>query len=79
MARKWTAEERQRQAEIIREAKPWKKSTGPKTAAGKNKVAQNAYKHGLRSRDYDEICRLLRENNKKITHFLSALKLENGN
>lgn len=29
--------------------KPWTKSTGPRTAEGKAKSSQNAYKHGRRS------------------------------
>lgn len=45
----WTAERRQKHAEAIRRWKPWTKSTGPKTAAGKARAAQNAYKHGMRS------------------------------
>lgn len=39
----WTPERRARQAELIRAAKPWEKSTGPRTDAGKAKSSQNAY------------------------------------
>jgi len=56
----WTAERRKRQSESIKRWQPWRKSTGPKTAKGKAIVARNAYRHGFRSRDYREICRLLR-------------------
>lgn len=42
-ARVWTMEQRQRQAEAIRRWKPWKQSTGPRTAQGKAKVSGNAY------------------------------------
>lgn len=38
----WTEERRARQAEIVRETKPWLKSTGPKTAEGKLASSQNA-------------------------------------
>jgi hypothetical protein len=38
----WTRERRARQAEIIRCTKPWLRSTGPRTAAGKAKSSQNA-------------------------------------
>ena len=31
----WTPERRARQAELIRQTKPWEKSTGPKTQTGK--------------------------------------------
>jgi len=46
MAKGWTEERRRKQAEIIRQNKPWEKSTGPKTQKGKDKVALNALKHG---------------------------------
>lgn len=45
----WTAERRQKHAEAIRRWKPWAKSTGPRTASGKARAAQNAYKHGGRA------------------------------
>jgi len=47
MARQWTDEERQKQAQAIRRWQPWRQSTGPKTAAGKKKCRMNALKHGL--------------------------------
>ena len=47
MANGWTPERRARQAELIRRWRPWEKSTGPKTAAGKATVSQNAYKVGI--------------------------------
>jgi hypothetical protein len=52
--RHWTAEERQRQAELIHSWKPWERSTGPKTLAGKAKSSRNADKldvTGKRIRD----------------------------
>lgn len=48
--RVWTAEQKAVQAAKIRGWKPWKASTGPKTAAGKARSSANSYKHGLRSR-----------------------------
>lgn len=48
MANGWTPERRARQAELIRLWRPWEKSTGPKTAEGKAKISQNAYKGGER-------------------------------
>lgn len=45
----WTSARRARHAAAIRRWKPWASSTGPKTAAGKAKSAQNAYKHGGRA------------------------------
>lgn len=42
----WTPERRARQAELIRQWKPWEKSTGPRTPDGKAKAARNAWKGG---------------------------------
>ena len=39
-----TVEHHRLRAELITRWKPWKKSTGPKSAAGKAKPAQNAYR-----------------------------------
>lgn len=41
MSNGWTPERRARQAALIRASKPWEKSTGPKTEAGKAIVARN--------------------------------------
>jgi hypothetical protein len=40
----WTPERRVKQAELIRSWRPWEKSTGPRTEAGKAACARNAYK-----------------------------------
>lgn len=42
----WTPERRAAQAERARSQKPWTKSTGPRTKAGKKRVSKNAIKHG---------------------------------
>ena len=44
-------QERERRRARIYEIKPWLKSTGAKTEAGKLICSQNALKHGLRSSD----------------------------
>lgn len=41
--RKWTDEQRARQAEVCRRVKPWKHSTGPRTFAGKRASASNGF------------------------------------
>jgi hypothetical protein len=38
----WTDERRARQRELIRRWAPWRRSTGPKTRAGKARSAKNA-------------------------------------
>lgn len=49
MANGWTAERRARQAELIRQWKPWESSSGPKTEEGKSRSARNAYRGGMRA------------------------------
>lgn len=46
----WTPERRARQAELIRQTKPWEKSTGPRTEEGKAISSRNAAMHeGIRA------------------------------
>ena len=59
MANGWTLERRARQAERIREWRPWEQSTGPKTEASKAVVARNAWKGGSRQM-MRELCRALK-------------------
>jgi hypothetical protein len=46
----WPPERRARQAARARLMKPWLHSTGPRTEAGKARVAMNGLRHGCRSR-----------------------------
>ena len=48
MANGWTPGRRQRQAELIRQWKPWEQSTGPRSAEGKATSARNGYRGGER-------------------------------
>ena len=45
----WTPEQRAAQAERIRTWRPWEKSTGPKTEAGKERAKMNGFKGGYRA------------------------------
>lgn len=46
----WTPERRAQQSARIRLWQPWKRSTGPRSDAGKAQSAMNGLKHGGRSR-----------------------------
>ncbi len=65
MANGWTLERRARQAKLIRQWRPWEKSTGPRTQEGKVKVAQNAYKGGT-WRVLRELARAMRDQRKHL-------------
>ena len=47
--RHWTLEERTKQSQLIKQWKPWKKSTGAKSIEGKTISSRNAYKGGVRN------------------------------
>ena len=72
MAKGWTPERRARQAELIRKWRPWEKSTGPRTEAGKAVVARNAYKGGTRELLRD-LARTLREQKQAISKLTRKL------
>ena len=55
-----TPEHRRLRAELIRKWRPWEKSTGPKSSAGKARVSRNADKGGHRAMLRD-LARLLGE------------------
>ncbi len=47
--RRWTEEQKHRQAELIRQWAPWTQSTGPQSVNGKRKASRNAYRGGMRA------------------------------
>lgn len=47
-ARRWTPEQRKKQAEAIKLWKPWEQSTGPRSAEGKARVGKNRWRGGTR-------------------------------
>jgi hypothetical protein len=64
MARGWTAERRALQAEAIKRWRPWERSTGPRTAAGKAAAAANgakAWPHSGARASIRELRQVLRE------------------
>ena len=52
-------------SKLIHTWKPWQSSTGPRTAEGKAKVAQNSYKGGVRPL-IRQLARLLREQQRSL-------------
>src|SRR5215831_3245119 len=71
----WTTERRARQSALIRNWKPWLRTTGPKTEAGKAKSAMNALTHGMRSRAVLEECRQVRSALRRSQLLIDAAKL----
>ena len=57
MSKGWTEERRKKQAERLKQTRPWEKSTGPRTAKGRKISSMNAMKHGHRSRQMDYYAR----------------------
>ena len=57
----WTEERRRQQAEAIKRWKPWEKSTGPKTEAGKACASMNAQKPESPIKIVRRLLRLQRE------------------
>ncbi len=75
----WTARRRKQQACNARRNKPWTKSTGPKSAKGKEAVRMNALKHGRRAaslKAFKEGLRLQREFLKHVMAYAAAERLE---
>lgn len=52
----WSPERKARQAQAIRRWRPWSRSTGPTTPAGKRKSAGNAEKRWAASREFRALC-----------------------
>lgn len=64
MTKGWTAERRAAQAARMRARKPWERSTGPRTDAGKKRSRGNAAGKGCRQRldaELAEVEALMRE------------------
>ena len=71
--RHWTLEERQKQAELIQQWKPWK-TAGVKTPAGKAISRMNAYKHGGRFAEIRDFAKTMTEWKKELTQLFKSMK-----
>ena len=78
ITRGWDEDRRAKQAENCRNAKPWTKSTGPKTPEGKKKVRDNAMKHGMRSIEAEELRRLLHIQQQMVTAIMNKARHPRG-
>ena len=72
----WTPERRAAQAAAIRRWSPWAKSTGPKTAAGKARSAQNAAKPYLRVDSHRVMKRALQNHRRHLTEIQRHFRME---
>jgi hypothetical protein len=78
MAREWTDEQRTAQAERIRLWKPWRYSTGPRTPAGKRKVAKNRIRQlGSRAKLWEKLLRAVNRSGGPRTPEGKARALQN--
>ncbi len=66
-ARKWTDEQKARQAVLIRTWAPWKQSTGPTTPAGKKVSSKNAVNYSLR-----ELLREMARSNRELVNYING-------
>jgi hypothetical protein len=73
MTNGWTPARRKRQAELIRQWRPWEKSTGPLTAKGRRERPETPHK-GVRDARYEIWRGLLRENGRQSRR-LPSLKV----
>lgn len=69
MGKGWTKERRAAAAERCRANKPWEKSTGPKTRAGKMRSSMNALKHGQCAKHLEHYNEMLRLNRAFMLHY----------
>jgi hypothetical protein len=67
-ARKWTDEQKARQAALIRTWAPWTVSTGPRTPNGKAVSSKNAVNYSLR-----ELLREMARQNRVLIGFINGM------
>lgn len=66
-ARKWTTEQRERQAALIRTWEPWKQATGPRTPKGKAVSSKNAINFSCR-----ELLREMARSNRELVNYIKG-------
>lgn len=71
----WSPERRARHAAAIQRWKPWEKSTGPRTAAGKARAAQNAAKPWLKADPDRALQRALRAHERYLSDIHACIRL----
>ena len=73
MGNGWSLERRAKQAELIKQWKPWKQSTGPKSIEGKERVAANAWRGGHRQQ-LRELSKLVNEQVKASRELVNSCR-----
>ena len=73
--RKWTEEERKRQAELVRGWQPWKKA-GVKSERGKAISKNNAFKHGASGAETKAVRRYLKQCREQLKLIQAAKREE---
>jgi len=66
-ARRWTTEQRERQAALIRTWAPWEYSTGPRTPKGKKVSSKNAMNYSCR-----ELLREIARQNRALIGYING-------
>jgi hypothetical protein len=75
MANGWTPERKAKQSALIRNWKPWEKSTGAKTKEGKKISSQNAITHGAFTGENREIQTLISSIVSRNKDFIRKVKI----
>ena len=73
MVNGWSLERRARQAALIKTWRPWERSTGPTSEAGKAQVAKNAWRGGHRLQ-LRELARLVNDEVEQARDLTMRLK-----
>lgn len=66
LAKQSSPERIEQQREVMRRNRPWEKSTGPKSAAGKARSSRNGVTHGLTTRENLALKKAMRQTEKSL-------------